>query len=291
LSLARRSVSFSLRVKPTCSDSKSHRREDRRVEKSSMKSAFQKLRGESVYDVVEGLEHIEGKIDGLRGKDLNEAILALCSLFYIDLFDLPDLRPAVDRAFRILVSLGDKAIPLILYQMKEADLNVQLHLSRALGEIGKPAIKPLLKLYSGSFDPNIRCFALYAMGKIREPEMAKIIPKVIDAMDDSNGEVRDTAARTVGKLAEHLKPKNVSDTSRKRIFGALMRNLSDRHSGVRARTVRSLGKMARFGFIGTKEKSMAKKAMGRILGLDDAFDWDRAYIVRVEAEETMKYLE
>ena len=260
------------------------------MEKGNIKSAFQKLRAESVYDVVEGLDEIERRTKGLRGKDLNEVILALCSLFYIDIFDRPDLEPAVDRAFKILVALGEKAIPLILYQLKEANLSVQFHLSRALGQIGKPAIKPLLKFYSGSFDANVRCFALYAMGKIREPEMAKIIPNVIDAMDDSNGEVRDTATRVLGKLVEHLDPQNISQRVRKKMFSALIKNLSDRHSGVRAKTVRSMGKMAKFGYVGPGEKSTARKAMVRILGRDDAFDWDRAYVVRVEAEEAMKYL-
>ncbi len=261
------------------------------MEKGNMKSAFQKLRAESVDDVIEGLNQIEWKIKGLRGKDLNEVILALCSLFYIDTFDRPDLEPAVDRAFKILVGLGEKAIPLILYEMKETDLNVQLVLARALGQIGKPAIKPLLKFYSGSFDPFVRCFTLYALGKIREPEMARVIPKVMDAMDDSNGEVRDTATRVLGKLMEHLDPQTIPLKVKKRMFTSLTKNLSDRHSGVRAKAVRGIGKMAKFGFIGTQEKATAKKAMARILGLDDAFDWDRAYVVRAEAEETMKYLE
>ncbi|UCD71441.1 MAG: HEAT repeat domain-containing protein [Syntrophobacterales bacterium] len=260
------------------------------MEKGNVKSAFQKLRAKSVDDIIEGLNEIEWKIKALRGKDLNEAILALCSLFYIDLFDRPDLEPAVDRASKILVALGEKAIPLILYEMKEADLKAQLILSRTLGQIGKPAIKPLLKFYSGSFDPSVRCFALYAMGKIREPEMAKIIPKVMDAMDDSNGEVRDTATRVLGKMVEHLESRNIPEKVRKRMFKSLIKNLSDRHSGVRAKAVRSIGKMTKFGFIGPKEKSTAKKAMARILGLDEAFDWDRAYVVRLEAEETMKYL-
>ena len=69
------------------------------MEKDNLKSAFQKLRAESVDDVIEGINEIEWRIEGLRGKDLNEAILALCSLFYIDLFDRPDLEPAVDRAY------------------------------------------------------------------------------------------------------------------------------------------------------------------------------------------------
>jgi HEAT repeat protein len=159
-----------------------------------------------------------------------------------------------------------------------------------LGQIGKPAIKPLLKFYSGSFDPYMRIFALYAMGKIREPEMAAIIPKVIGAMDDSNAEVRDTATRLLGKLVEHVKPKAVSQKLRNKMFNTLMKNLSDSHSTVRAKAVRSIGKMAKFGFIGTKEKASADKAFRRISGLDDAFDWDYAYIVRAEAEEAMKYL-
>lgn len=261
------------------------------MEKKGLTSAFRKLRAEDAYEIVAGLEEIEGKIKKLRGKDLNEAILAVSSLFYIDLFDRPDLEPAVNKAFNILVALGAKSIPLLLHQLKEADLKVQLTLSRVLGQIGKPAINPLLKFYSSSFDPANRIFALYAMGKIRQPEMGKIIPKVLDAMDDSNAEVRDTATRLLGKLVEYLKPMKIPEKVRKKMFSGLIRNLSDRHSGVRARAVRSIGKMAKFGFIGPKEKAMAKKAMQRILGLDEAFDWDRAYIVRAEAEESMKYLD
>ncbi|MEW6377886.1 MAG: HEAT repeat domain-containing protein [Thermodesulfobacteriota bacterium] len=261
------------------------------MEKRDVESVFRKLRAESAYDVIEGLDEIERKIKGLREKDFNEAILALCSLFYIDLFDRPDLEPAVDRAFKILAATKEKSIPLILHQLKEADLKVQMQLARALGQIGKPAIKPLLKFYSGSFDPTRRIFALYAMGKIREPEMAKIIPKVIEAMDDSNAEVRDTATRLLGKLVEHLEPKSISQKVRKKMFSSLIKNLSDSHSAVRAKAVRSMGKMGKFGFIGLKEKSVAKKAVRKILGLDEAFDWDRAYIVRAEAEEAMNYLD
>jgi HEAT repeat protein len=261
------------------------------MEKQNMDSAFHRLRSENVYEVIEGLEEIERKMKRLREKDLNEAVLALCSLFYIDLFDRPDLKPAVDRAFKILVATGEKSIPLILHQLKEAEFEVQLELARVLGQIGKPAIKPLLKFYSGSFDANRRIFALYAMGKIREPEMAKIIPKVLDAMDDSNAEVRDTATRLLGKLVEHLKPQNVSSSAKKKMFAALIKNLSDNHSGVRAKAVRSMGKMGKFGFIGPKEKAVVRKTMHRILGLDEAFEWDRAYIVRAEAEESMRYLD
>ncbi|MEN6319954.1 MAG: HEAT repeat domain-containing protein [Syntrophaceae bacterium] len=256
-----------------------------------IEASFRKLREESVYDVIEGLDEIAKKLKGLKAKEFNEAFLAVCSIFHIDLFDRPDLEPAVERAFKIVVTTGEKAIPLILYQLKEADLKVQMHLTRALGQIGKPAIKPLLKFYSGSFDPYMRIFALYAMGKIREPEMASIIPKVIGAMDDSNAEVRDTATRLLGKLVEHLKPKKISPNIRGKMFRALIKNLSDNHSAVRAKAVRSIGKMAKFGFVGDKEKAVAKNSLRRILGLDEAFEWDYAYIVRAEAEDALQYMD
>lgn len=261
------------------------------MRKRDIKDVFRKLREEDVYDVIEGLEEIERRLKRLQAKSFNEAILAVCSIFHIDLYDRPDLEPAVERAFKILVANGEKSIPLILYQLKEADLKVQMLLTRALGQIGKPAIKPLLKFYSASFDPYMRIFALYALGKIQAPEMAAIIPKVIAAMDDSNAEVRDTATRLLGKLVEHLKPQRVSPKVRNKMFRSLFNNLSDTHSTVRAKAVRSIGKMAKFGFIGPKEKSTAMKTMRRIAGLDDAFDWDHAFIVRAEAEEAMKYMD
>ena len=74
------------------------------------------------------------------------------------------------------------------------------------------------------------------------------------------------------------------------MFTSLTRNLSDPNSGVRAKAVRGIGKMARFDFIGTPEKATAKKAIERILGFNNDFEWDRAYVVRAEAEETIKYL-
>jgi len=261
------------------------------MKKRDIEASFRKLREDSVYDVIEGLDEIAKKLKGLQAKEFNEAILAVCSIFHIDLFDRPDLEPAVERAFTILVATGERSIPLILYQLQEADLKVQMQLTKALGQIGKPAIKPLLKFYTGSFDPTMRIFALYAMGKIRAPEMASIIPKVIVAMDDSNAEVRDTATRLLGKLVEHLKPQRITPKTRSTMFRALTKNLSDSHSTVRAKAVRSIGKMAKGGFIGPKEKALAKKALGRISGQDEAFAWDYAYIVRAEAEEALKYMD
>jgi hypothetical protein len=49
-------------------------------------------------------------------------------------------------------------------------------------------------------------------------------------------------------------------------------------------------KMTKFGFIDPKEKSIAKKAVGRILGMNETFEWDRGDIVHAEAEEAVKVI-
>ena len=67
-------------------------------------------------------------------------------------------------------------------------------------------------------------------------------------------------------------------------------NLNDTNSGIRSKVVRSLGKMAKYGHFNIQERERFKKLCSNILGKDDDFDWDRAYVVRKEAEEALKYV-
>jgi hypothetical protein len=70
-----------------------------------------------------------------------------------------------------------------------------------------------------------------------------------------------------------------------------MRCCKDEHPAVRAKAVRSLGKMAGARYL-TKDQVRAVVAQARaLLGRDEAFDWDRAFIVRREAEETLRRIE
>jgi hypothetical protein len=75
------------------------------------------------------------------------------------------------------------------------------------------------------------------------------------------------------------------------MFEALFRTLTDVHSAVRAKAVRSLGKMARAGYLAPEQVDRTLAAAVRILGRDEAYEWDRAYIVRQEAEEALRHLE
>jgi HEAT repeat protein len=151
---------------------------------------------------------------------------------------------------------------------------------------------PALRRFIATEDDHYsRSFALFALGKIRDPEVREALPEVVGSLMHPDKEVRDSAARAVGKIAERVPVERVSERERTDIFEALHRALSDRHSAVRAKAVRSLGKVAQAGYLTPEREEQVKVAVLRILGRDEAFEWDRAYVVRREAEEALGQLE
>jgi hypothetical protein len=83
----------------------------------------------------------------------------------------------------------------------------------------------------------------------------------------------------------------LAEDRRSEIFEVLFRALSDTQPAVRAKAVRSLGKLARFGYLESAQEEHVRLAVLRILGRDEAYEWDRAFVVRREAEETLRNLD
>ena len=53
------------------------------------------------------------------------------------------------------------------------------------------------------------------------------------------------------------------------------------------KAVRSLGKLAKHGHLTARERWELAVRLRRILGQDENFEWDRAYVVRKEAQEAL----
>jgi hypothetical protein len=69
-----------------------------------------------------------------------------------------------------------------------------------------------------------------------------------------------------------------------------LKRISDESSGVRSKAVRSLGKMVKYGFADEEQKDRLNKVVNRLLGKNESYNWDIAYIVRREAQEVYDYL-
>ncbi len=70
--------------------------------------------------------------------------------------------------------------------------------------------------------------------------MLEALTILFAALEEANQEVRDTAARDLGKLIEHANPDALPERTRGEMFDRLLAKASDRSSGVRSKAIRNL---------------------------------------------------
>ena len=128
-----------------------------------------------------GLALVKSQLPSLaedEGRDLLEMISAL---FYIDPLDLPGHLPVIEDAIALVGSMGAWAIPPLLRELGGGDVKAQMAIAQALGHMGAPAIDPLLFEYSACPEPACQNFILYALGKVKAPEIIQAVPAALEA--------------------------------------------------------------------------------------------------------------
>jgi len=256
----------------------------------SLPDALQSLQSDRPDRIAEGLEYLCTHLGGLPEAEFRRAVEETCSLFYVDTADRPDLHPLLDRAVALVAGQGPRVVGQLMDLMKGSDIKSHLYLARTLGYIGQAAL-PALRRVIATEDPYSRSFALFAVGKVHDLAVREALPEVIGSLMHPDKEVRDSAARTLGKIAEAVPANQLGEDRRAEIFEVLFRTLSDVQPAVRAKAVRSLGKLVRAAYLAPGQEQRVRLAILRILGRDEAHEWDRAFIVRREAEEALRHLE
>jgi hypothetical protein len=241
-------------------------------------------------EILEGLELVRTQIPALEEAESHRLLEMVLPLFYIDPLDLPSHVPVLEEAIAVVGGFGKGVIPDLMQGLEAGDVKAQMAIAQALGRMGEDAIAPLIAEYEGCPEPGCGAFVLYALGKIKSPQILAAARVALDAAGSSDLELRDSATRAIGKFAESIPAGGLSEELRAGLFGVLQRNLADSSPGVRAKAVRSLGKLARYGHLTASERERLRVTFRRILGEDEAFDWDRAYVVRKEAKEALVYV-
>ncbi len=236
-----------------------------------------------------GLALVKSQLPSL-GEEEGCALLEMISaLFYIDPLDLPGHVPVIEDAITLVGGMGTWAIPPLLKELGEGDVKAQMAIAQALGQMGTPAIEALLFEYNACPEPACQNFILYAMGKVKSSEVIKAVPLALEAAASIDQEMRDTATRALGKFAESIPAGNLTGDLRTAVIERLRKNMADLNPALRAKAVRSLGKLAKHGHMTGRERWELAAALRRILGQDEAYEWDRAYVVRKEAKEALAY--
>jgi len=248
------------------------------------------LTGTDLEELRQGLDLVKRKLSGVNPQEAKPLFEMVSTIFYIDLLDRPDLVSIVDEAISLVAGFGKWVIPALVERLVAGDLKAQMAAAHALGRIGAEAIEPLVAEYQASDDPARRSFILYALGKVKSPKVVHAAHLALDAAQSSDRELRDTAMRAVGKFAESIPPQDLSEQLRRGFIEELKNGFADPNPGIRAKAIRSLGKLAQHGHLSDEEREKLRATCLLIAGRDQNFEWDHAYIVRKEAEEALKYL-
>ena len=241
-------------------------------------------------ELRKGLELAELEIVKVGSSEAKPIFEMVSPLFYIDALDHPELVPVLDAAVSLASRLGPPIIPILIENLNAGDLKAQWAIAHVLGRIGADAINPMVMAYASATDPTLRAFILYALGKIKSPKIVQAVAPALEAAESPNLELRDTATRALGKLAESIPQGLLPEDLKKLFLERLFKNLSDQNTGVRAKAMRSLGKLAMYKHLTVPERAQVKAICQNILGTDSSGEWDRAYRIRREAQEALQYL-
>lgn len=239
-------------------------------------------------DLGRGLELARQEVARVGPAEARPLFEAVSSVFYLDPLDRPDLVPVLDEAVDLVAGFGEWVIPFLVDRLEAGDVKSQLAVGHALGRIGADAIAPLMAKYDTVTDPAVRPFVLYALGKIGSPRVAQAVPMMLEAAGSEDLETRDTAARALGRMADSIPAGGLPDELGRAVVDRLHALLADTNAGVRAKAVRSLGKLAKGGHMKAPERETLAAVCRRLLGEDGSFEWDRAWVVRREAEAALK---
>ncbi len=253
---------------------------------------IKKLLGSPDADKIhQGLQMIRAELPSIDEESARSLFEMVSVLFHVDLFDHPEQAGVVDEAISLVGDFGEEVIPYLLNDLDAGDMKAQLAIGHAFGRVGEPALEPLLESYKCEESEECRIFLVYSLGKIQSPRVLEAFEQVLSAAGSENLELRDTAIRALGRFVEHIKPEDLPGEFKKGMLDAIQGNLGDASAGVRAKAIRSYGKLARYGHLDQEEKAKLRRTCELLLGVDDQFDWDRAYIVRKEAQEALDCLD
>mgnify|MGYP001262106237 CR=1 FL=1 len=241
-------------------------------------------------ELRQGLQFVKREISRIGSEEAKPLFEIVSTIFYIDPLDRPDLVPLLDEAISLVVGFGKWIIPVLIQQLEGSDLKAQMAVAHALGRIGADAIEALMVEYQSSPNPACRSFILYTFGKIKSPKIVQATDIALEAASSQDRELRDTAMRAIGKMVESIPPGHLPEGVRHGFIDVLKDNLADQSASIRAKAVRSLGKLAKYGHLTPEERTQFKSTLDVVLGKDERFEWDRAYVVRREAEEALNHV-
>lgn len=247
-------------------------------------SIINKLKTESEESISQALDQIE-RLTELTDKEKIRLSPSLTQLFYRDQVGMAEMITLANRAEKQVTRFGTIVLPFLIKELVNADAESCAHLGRAIALNSTKAVAPLLDAWDSNRDDRYALVNLtQALAYFRVPEILKALPEILVAAKSENHQLRSNALDAMGKMAIRIDTGLFNEKLRLKMFDTAFENLSDSRSLVRMNAARALGKMLEREFLTTEQKKKLRKAYNVILGQEEDYAWDDAYIVRHEAK-------
>lgn len=240
---------------------------------------------DSEEEVAKALKHAE-QLQDLTYEEKNDLAAAFSIIFYHhDHAGITAMAKLAIRAEHLIAGFGCDVVPFLLEELINADSESAAYLGKAIALNQCPNVDALMQAWDENWDDDFASInIIQTLSYFKDPEVVKAVPQILVACKSANFQVRAMALYTIGKLALRLDPGVFSEATLLSMFDTVFNMLADSKPLVRKNAARSLGKMQKRGLLTDKQRLQTLAAFKAILGTDGRHNWDRAFIVRHEAE-------
>lgn len=224
-------------------------------------------------------------------EEKNEIAVALSTVFYHhDHTGITGMTKIALKTEKQIAKFGRVVVPFLIEELINADSESAAYLGRAIALSSSSAIDEILEAWEENWEDDFATInIIQALAYSRSEEVKKAIPQILVAAKSANFQVRSIALYAIGKIARRISSDAFSDKLRASMFDIAFESLSDRKPLVRKNAARTLGKMQKKGLLVPLHERKVHDAFNAILGKDDRHQWDRAFIVRHEAEHFLPF--
>lgn len=231
------------------------------------------------------------KLSDLSPEEKNELTAGLSTVFYHhDHAGITGMAKVAVKAEKQIATFGCDVVPFLIEELINADSESAAYLGRAIALNGCSAIDLILEAWQENWEDDFASInIIQALSYFKTVEVKKAIPQILVASKSNNFQVRSIALYAIGKLARRISAEAFDEKMRTLMFDVVYENLSDRKPLVRKNAARTLGKMQKKGILVPEHKKKVFESFNAILGKDGRHQWDRAFIVRHEAEHFLPF--
>lgn len=251
---------------------------------------IQHLDPRSVESMTRALDAIK-EINDLNLEEKTALGKALCEVFYHAHHTGSTTMPKVAvRTEKRIAKFGPEMIPCIFEEMLDSDSESAVYFGKTLARNGLAGLEYLLtKLEEYKHQEPDLINIIQAVSYFKIPEATQAVPALLSLAQHHNHQITSMALYATGRLAQTLPHSAFSAELRLNMFNNTFGFLSSAQGLVRKNAARTLGKILRKGLLSTGQEKKVYNAFMTITGRDEQHNWDRAFIVRREAEDFLPY--